>query len=330
MPDPRWVDDFNRAAREAPPILLYSSCTIAPGKNAAPNMLGLQSPFRGPLFLDEVRFQLRRETAGSGSLSLPGKVGGAIRAKFTLGRMEVSRGFVPIWLYSTPIQDYYEWALETTGEEPEEVDHSTEFYRWKLPQPLFIDAGQQFMPEFSRPLAAPLDCTESVTIDISYSCRALPVNIRKPEEIHVPYISAFTPDIVTSGADQTQASDELDLVNVFSKPLFAQRMTGRIYDPRGVDTVYLNGVSGEGVALGLEPGVGGKIITVKMADTYGYTMFREFTPFGQAFDTARRAFTFHQCLWQKERYVATVQGIPANVQPQIALIGFRRESPMSL
>jgi len=274
----------------------------------------LASPFRAPYLLDEIRFLVRVNRFTQIAWYYYPLFGNGITAKLQMGRINITQDFVPIWLFGTHVQ-----KLWIAGAGVIDAQHLYGYneYRWKLPRPLFVPLGSAITVNLQ---ATPF-LTAAARVSVSFVARALPVGTKTPPKIDVPFVTAYIPDLQTSTNERTAQSSEKDLVNPFLVPLHVQRFIGR---------QSYNG--GYPAGLVFEVGDDGTIAFVgtdiKLADSMGYNVTRDFTPFDSVFEPGRRAWTFLRQLNPKERYNAAFRitgTYRAKLNPQVSLVGFREE-----
>lgn len=313
------------------PVLLSSSVAIGENATGTLDATKLTAPYRKPILVDEVRWTLTgagllglASTAGGGS-GLGNPVGQALGAlistKFQLGRLACSSlagngNFIPTWLYSPTVQSV---SFETAADQlvaSGSNQPSTSYYRWKLPRPLYVPAGNVFLPSLSRGIdgnGGTINCV------VSLAGRFLEPGIKPPKKLQVPYVAAFQGVI---GSVSAMYSTDQDLFNPFQTDLHVQRFTGRIQAASsipGPNTIAAEVISDEQVS---------PFIQVSIRDSYGMDVIRDFVNFSSVFDSNRHGWTFHKVLKLHERYIARFQNVttPASAtQVQMAMIGWREE-----
>jgi len=310
-------------SRATSPLLLSTDVSLVNGASAVPDLAQLSSPFREPILIDEVRFiitsPLTTVTQATGDFSLD--FGAAIQCRFRVGRVEISEGHVPVWLYGTSMQQHnttVEVVTDTPGVQVEVVQ-TFAHYRWKLPVPLLVPSGSVLIPNFRRIDGAGFTFPGAANVNISYAGRYVDPGLPLPKLIQVPWVSAFAPTMPVA----FYKTGERELSNILDVPVRVQRFTGRIFAQIGVgiDTQVLeatdNGTSTPGGFM------------VGMKDSYGREVIKDLTPFSSVFDEQRRAWTFDKILGPREQYVMTIYNglVDPDVAmvPQVALIGWREE-----
>jgi len=307
-------------ASRAPTIPVCFSSSVTVNQLAAPtspNVAQINNPYRIPVFIDEVRFQIITQNVTTAF------AGGALRVGFSVGRHTISQQPIPVWLYGTPIQRAREALSEVVGG----VNTTVEHYRWKLARPLYLAPGSALVPTYVRTNAAPFDTANAMDVNTTFVGRAIPPGLPMPDARYVPYVATFASTLpaLASGIEE---SNSTHLFNPFIKGLYVQRLTGRLFDPTGTDP-FPGPVVGEAVTMSLEPGSGGAVVLATLGDSYGYGITKgNPLPFGEVFDVPRRAMTFHHILQAKEYYKILLTGIPAGIQAQIALVGYREEETL--
>jgi hypothetical protein len=241
-------------------------------------------------------------------------MGPLVSARFELGHNEVTRDFVPIWLL----------GAQTNGAEESEVlsnpagaGTNVDYYRWKLPRPLFMPAGHALTAQFVRDAGALDTITGAITVDVAYVGKALPSDTKTPTLVAVPYAASYRHPFGTTQSESGSAIGTAALCNGFERPLHVQRLTGRIAIQGARELVW--SIAGLANAFAVVP------VQVKIADTHGYGVVPNFTPFNDVFVFDRRAWTSGQDLLPKERYHVQLVNVAATWQPMIGLIGWREE-----
>jgi len=312
------------------PTVLAASVSLAEGAGAVIPDLGLlQNPYRRPMVIEDIGFILRGPAAGAAGTQ---NWGGTIRLKLDMGRIGLTPGVpVPIWnfgvnLISRPLGtniggdtgNQSEEVVTQVGVDTGGVSSTIGRYKWKLPRPLFVPPGAILVPSFSRTADSQ---GGTVVASIAYNARVLPDNTPVPESIEVPFVAAF---ITTEGAT-FQISSDLDLFNPFVGPLNVQRFIGRLQARRGSLVIIDIGASSF-------TGDGSNNITLRMTDSRGRDVVREFTTWASVFPHNRRAWTAPVVLLPKDHYkvyynapTGLADGGLRKITGMISMIGWRRE-----
>jgi hypothetical protein len=287
---------------------------LAPGGTQTPPMDQLSYAFRKPVLIDEIRFSI---TGGD----IPrANLGAFVYVKLSLGQMYLMRDPVPVAsLASFMSIDDEEYPGESYGL----GINSVSTYRWRLPQPLYIEAGQYLLPVFSRAVNDPFPNETAIIPFISYAGRTVPPQAPRPKVIAVPYVAPFVTPLNPSG--RYVQSNERHLFNPFDKPLQIQRMTGRH---------YYYGLQAPGVYnfvrlyTGITPGPTNTHLTnvsVRLNDSWGGKMVNNFVGPSDTWDLQRMGWTVDTAMPAKGQYEAQVWNIQADSQVQLAMIGTREE-----
>jgi hypothetical protein len=300
------------------PLLLSASVSIGSGGSSPPpNSALLTAPFRRASLIDEIRWCVSIPTPNDAQSAL----GGSITCKLQLGRLgltsdKTSGGFIPIGNFGTMLQD------------PTFVDNifdaqyinSIMNFRWRLPHPLYVAPGNVVIPSYIRgldPVAA------NAAVSIAYAGRLLHPQEPQPNVIDVPYVALISvPPTGTGtggaggtpgGGPATYQSSDVELSNPFDgvTELEVQRFIGRTY------------LTTNGGALRETPpsDVQSPQPQVKLFDSEGYNVVRDFSNFSAVFDSNRRAWTFKKRLKPRERFMVNFQQmIPSDVNVQFAYV----------
>lgn len=301
IPNPRSNPD----AGNMTPFLSSAQVTLAASSTAMADSGALSQPFRRPFWLDEIRWNIRVSPVpldfGSG-IGVP--YGALIRTKLTLGRMIISDKFIPIWNYGTELLTQYAGSAQVDANFGG-VNVGFSSYRWKLPKPLYVPAGNVVTSEFSRGA----DGNPSALVTVSYAGRYVDADLTSRDEIDVPFVCAFLP---ATGVLNAQSA-ELDLHNPFLVPLKCQRMIGRIL------------INDTATPPGYAEPFGAGFGQLQLQDSGGHNMITDFTDLALVFDVNRRAWTFTSMLPSQERYNVLLTGLSSTRTVSISLIGTRKE-----
>lgn len=301
----------SKAFETPSPVLLSSGCSVASGSIATPNMTELAYPFRKPVLIDEIRFDLYRDDPG-GSESKFVNLGALVYVKLQLGQHYLMRDFVPIWLLGTLMTLEEEQGVDAYAATPVLVSH----YRWHLPEPLYVEAGQTLVPVFSSVPNA-FASTAAINAQVSYAGRVVPPQTKRPSKIVVPYAAPF----VTTFGNTYQQSNEYNLFNPFSAPIKVQRLTGRVlfYDDFALSLGAAPGYTEPPATLTAGA-------TLLIDDSWGGKVVNNYTGVGDVFDALRAAWTVDTVMPAKGQYNVRVWNIPAHTQVHIGMIGSREEA----
>ncbi len=287
------------------PVILSSSCVVAANNSAIPDSGQLSYPFRKAIVVEEIRYTMTLLVDGGAHAA---NIGAIVSTKLALGQKFLTKDFVPVWLLGTVMSHLDEQGPDTTATPPKCVSS----YRWRLPVPLYVEAGQVLSSVFARGADGQ---SGNVNVQVSYVGKTVAPNQPRPSVIAVPFVASF---VSVLGQVYAQ-SNENHLFNIFDYPLRIQRLTGRLLSlqPQGVDPI---------VALeGLTPAVAGGAITLLMDDSWGGKMVGNNTGPGDVFDCLRGGWTVDTIMPAKGMYEARAWNIPATQQVHIAMIGHRDE-----
>lgn len=281
------------------PTLLSSTINLNSGGTGTFDAGKLSVPFKVPMLIDEIRWSVRLKDAAADIARSNG--GALIRCKLTLGELELTNGFIPIWLFGGTTQD----DVEQTGTIVSATDEAFySHFRWKLPRPLFVGAGNALRAYAMRGA----DARSPGKVTIAYAGRVFP-EAQRPKEIDVPWVTAY---LATVGA-ATGTSGTLDLHNPFHQPLHVQKFVGRILSTANATQAF------DDVAAGYDD------FEIQLRTSSGYQIIKDFVPFYSVFDWNRRAWTIGKELPPREHYLLQFQGGVANRQMMVALNGWRKE-----
>lgn len=284
------------------PVILSSECDVLANNSAIPNSEQLSYPFRRAIVIEEIRWTLRGPYTHGSSLNL----GALVSTKMSLGQKYLTRDATPIWLFATTM------ALSDEQNADTYFGPSTSYsqYRWRLPEPLYVEAGQILTSWFSRGADG---FSESFNVRVSYVGKTVAPGQPRPRVIPVPYVA---PWVTTSGLTYEQ-SNEFDLFNPFDVNLRVQRLTGRVLSFVSADTAE--------TAKALTPVTAGSGVTVLINDSWGGKMVNNNTGPSDVFDCLRSAWTVDTIMPPKGVYEVRAWNMNAAQRLHIALIGVREE-----
>lgn len=310
-----------RSTPTTPVLFSVPFISLAERQVAFPDMALMSSRMRRPMWVDEIRFQYVFTNANYINM------GYSLRCSLKLGRIAITstRGggnHIPIWNFGP--------ALQTARWSEVNADGTRIYgnFRWKLPKPLYIPAGQSLIPEFSRS-ADGFGGTCDVTIGVvgrDLGDAAQPM----PEKLDVPFVAFYEPDTLVTSA----ISSELDIVNPFLVPLAVQRFIGRQFQHNPTAATGATQVSAEGAAYTtIVDALSNDIANIAIKDSYGQNVVRDIVPMGDVFDPLQRGWVFQRILQPKERFVMQLSSIynaanfPSGIyaRPMISMIGYREE-----
>ena len=276
------------------PVLLSSSCDVLALNSAVPDIGKLSYPFRKAVVVEEIRWTLR-----ASGVSLSGvNLGALVSTKMMLGQHYLMRDAAPIWLLGTTMAD---------DQEQSATDPAYSHYRWRLPEPLYVEAGQVLHPWFSRKE----DGLPSINVQVSYAGRTVAPNQPRPKLLAIPYATSW----VTKLGNVYQQSNEFDLFNPFTVPLRVQRLTGRVQNANRAQKV-----------LTADP-TSTPRLSLLINDSWGGKMVNNNTGPSDVFDIARSAWTVDTVMPPKGVYEVRAWNIdPDRQQVHVGLIGVREEA----
>lgn len=296
----------------ASPIHLSSSVVVTSGGSGAPAVAAYRNPMGQDMELLEVKFELMAANlAGSAPV-----LGGTVWCELTMGGIKITNGSIPVWNFGRV-------EGSRSGEAKSDNTDNVVFasYAWRLPRPLFIPAGAVVTPKIVHAGFIP----NAINVRVGYSARTV---FTKPKKIYVPWVAkyaskAFSP-ISAAGVD---ASTELDLVNPNPERVYLQRFIGRTQ-------LLTNQTSSE--ASQETPS---QFLMVRMTDSYGRPIVRDYTPFRSVFGALTRSWEMDNGSWldpeayyivQLRKDAMTVAAGSANaiVQAFVSVVGWRElENP---
>lgn len=247
----------------ASPVHLSSSAVLRAGATVSVPLAALRNPMGQDMEILEIKFEL----SGSGT-STSFTFGGSICCELSMGSIKLTNGSIPVWNFGR--------AENLEGELQTDSTDALGFasYSWRLPRPFFVPAGAVLVPKFVHTAFV----SSTINVRIGYSARTIFV---KPKKFYVPWVAkyaskAFNP---ISAAD-VDVSSESDLVNTNPEVLHIQRFVGR------TQILRVAGTSSEN----LPQSFGSQYLLMRMTDSYGRPIVRNYTPFRSVFSPLTRSW----------------------------------------
>jgi len=287
------------------PVLMSSSCDVLASNSAIPDSGQLTYPFRKAVLIEEIRWTMRTANGNENQ-----NLGALVSVKMQLGQRYLTRDSVPVWLFGTRLS----WLDEQHTSALLATPQSFSRYRWRLPEPLYVEAGQVLSSVFSRGA----DVLSSINVQVTYVGRTVSPDQPRPRVVAIPYVAPF---VSTAGLTYEQ-SNEFDLLNPFDIPLRIQRLTGRVLQQTEVTTNVYKIIE----VLSLTPAVAGGGVTILMNDSWGGKMVNDRTGPSDIFDCLRAAWTVDTMMPPKGIYEARIWNMDTSQRVHIAMIGTREET----
>jgi hypothetical protein len=204
--------------------------------------------------------------------------------------------------------------MAQSQEEARDVDEATPVnissYRWRLPEPLYVEAGQVLRATFSREQ----DGFAPITGYVTYAGRTVSPNEPLPKVIPVPYAAPF----VTTTGQVYQQSNEKHLFNPFDYEVRIQRMTARLI----IDGLMFRNITPSPSNTNTPQ------TTVQIDDSWGGKICVDRVGSSDIWDITRAAWTFDTVMPAKGMYLvkAWALKLPVNQRLYVAMIGSRMEA----
>lgn len=296
------------------PIHLTATTSLASNTTGGVNTVALKNPMGGAMEVHEIKFQV----TGPLSQTNANVFGGIIAAKLDIGSHPLTNGYVPIWSLGRSLGLGAENLIRN-------VNNAISEFSWRLARPLYVPADAVITPTFQhRGLI-----TNSLSVRVSYVGRSFNRRGPLPQKVYIPYASAYVSKNFSIDSADTDESTELELINPFDSPLFIQRFTGRCQ-------FYWNDGSANNYATDSQMGSivsGGQLMTVRMVDSNGRPIIRNFTVFYTAFPQPTRSWeldgkavmdpqSYYRVFTRKSAPTAALN-IPATTQIFVGCVGWR-------
>jgi len=314
----------------APIAFTASASGLVNGQSIMLDTGTLQSGFRTPYFIDEIRIQVVTDEFKviGGGFAWPG-IGGDLRVKFQTGNRQFSKLPVPIGLYG-PVFSNQDFGTVDSGadDDGDAVRRSYSNVRWPLPKPIWMAPGDVIQAVFDYDAVGIVGAPKPpVTVNVTYIGRAIAPGTPAPDTRQIPWVSFFeyeTNDGYLSTTDEFR--------NPFTYPMIVQRFTERTFYEE-----LPNQNLREELSRGQTPAMlntNGQFVSMRLYDSLGYAIVKEFAPIGLVMDTSRHAWTFSRSLGAREQFdltlrtddLAGVAGTPvAGWYTFTGMVGYRDE-----
>ncbi len=287
------------------PVILSAGVSLLQSNSANPDSGLLSYPFRKAIIIEEIRWTIRSTIEADTTSNLV-NLGALVSTKIQFGSKYLMRDAVPIWLLGTFMSQPVEEHLDNWADDV--VNYSN--YRWRLPEPLYLEAGEVLRSTFFRGA----DGLSPFNVEVTYVGRTVAPKQARPGVIAIPYVAPF---VTTIGQQTFQQSNENHLFNPFDVPLRIQRLTGRVLTVEGVVAAYST--------IKMTPSTPGASMTVLMNDSWGGKMINNNTGPSDVFDILRAAWTFDTIMPPKGVYEIKAWNIGSGQSLHVAMIGTREE-----
>lgn len=293
------------------PVQLYSTGNVPVGGTTTLDADDLQNAFQKHVQIEEIRFLLYLNAATN---LLPGALAPLIRVQLKMGRIDLTNGFVPLWLLGTRMQRAVELANGYTAAGQKTI---WDYQRWRLPKPIIVPHGATLLPSFSYQTptgkGAVVNALNSpITVYVCMVGRSLK-RLNLPAKLEVPYATFWLPSV----AQKSQQSGDDALVNKFTSPLHVQRFIGRIASTS-------DGTDGDNWASDFSNV--GSARSLRITDSAGFEVVRDMTIWNDVFERSRCALPANRVLEPRGWYRVLLNEQPSiNYVPMISLIGWRHE-----
>jgi len=277
----------------------FGPLTVA-AKTAVLNTQALQAGYRTPYYIDEIRMTAYAEISGSTSQGL----GYGLRAQFQTGHHAFSKEPIPLSLYA-PVYLRAGYTVGYTNGAFFEHRPVVEV-RWPLPKPLYMEPGDVIQCYLDRSNSINTAYASNF-FNVTYVGRALEPGAKKPPCKYVPWVSFY--DHLTSETRGYSNAKE-SYRNPFTIPLNVHRLTQHTYGNfPAFDDIWFETEGGRGPT---DSGVVGdtSYAQVRIYDSLGYAMVKEFAPIGEVLDLSRQAWTFSRPIGPREQFEVAFSSTP--------------------
>lgn len=300
---------------ECAPVLLSSSCVVNNNNIGIPSSVDLQYAYRKPILIDEIRFVITEPAIAQLANPIPNRnFGSLISLKMQLGQKYLMRDAVPLWLLGTVMNPNVEIASDFRLPLATLLFYYSSAYRWRLPEPLYIEPDQILSPQFSRGNDI---VSDPLTVQVSYVGRTVPSSHPRPKQIPIPYAASY---VTTLGTVYGQ-SNEIHLENPFNYDLHIQRLTARALNISNA-TSNITSV----LATTPAPSYNGALqMQVQVKDSWGDKICQQLTGPSDVWDIARGSWTVDSVLGANGIYEINAWNLDPTHQLHVGMIGHRME-----
>lgn len=261
------------------PIFVSAEVDIDPASSGPPNNEALKNPTDGPIEIHEIRFQMGMAPVTqsfSGNLFSNFICGGLVGVDLSVGNLPITNGTTPIWNFGKKVNPWSE-NVGTSANVTKFINFS-----WKLKQPLYLPPKRGLIANFTNFGSGPGVTT--ISTRVSYSAKQC---AKRTGETLIPWAGPWRSkgiDMATAGTDKSQ---EINLKPPVSKPFSVERFTARALVNPSVALYSL---------------VSSVLYEVKLYDSLGRALIRDFTPFDLAFSQATSSWELNELKMPGDAY----------------------------
>lgn len=303
------------------PVVFSAQADIAPGKQVTLNAQTLQSGFRTPYFIDEIRISAYTKSVTYGDYLTA--LNDAIRIQFQTGSHLFSQDLVPAG------NMYPCFSNNDFGSVVLDITDSRAYMsgRWILPRPLYMPAGDVVLANVelndrTGEFAAKFGTSDAVTVTVTYVGRLVAQGYKESDPRFIPWLAWWT-----KASTDSYAEAQTRLRNPFLVPAHVQRFTMRTFR---YNNVAPSPAYEEMERRAMYPGTD-FYHEVRIDDSRGYSIVPKFAAVGSVFDGTRRAWTFGRELGPREQFNMQMRSAGSAVAnatfyTNIGLVGYREET----
>ncbi len=250
---------------EGDPLHLTASTIVRSNTTSPPNIIALKCPLDRPMAIHEIRWVLYGDHAFPGS---------TIGCRLNIGNIEVTNGFVPVWLFGSAEQS-------TSSPQSQSQDRALAWtFVWKLASPIYVPVGGILRAEFAHLGLANFD----ITARIGYA--ASMIDSKVPNNLYIPYAMSYLSKSFPIDTADTDESKETDLFNTTGSPLCLQRLVSRahFFVPAAVEGIDVFAEGREQIQ---------DMIQVKIIDSDGNPIIRDFSRMSCMFNNLTCSWELH-------------------------------------
>lgn len=288
----------------------------------------LNNPLKTPMWVDEIIFSIGSTSFKNSGGTYPFSAwntglnyGGVISAKLFLDRTALTNGYVPLWNFGRAINTTSYSNVASTM-----LTDAPQVFVWHLPKPLWMSPDAILTPTVKRTNEGSI---ANVTVRCTVLGRAINSSDPVPKTIDVPWVASWVGATRSMGTDNTDQSEGQHLVNPFAVPLKVQRFIGRIKATTSDGTTTVTEAMSQGSDNNSDSAAYSQWLLVRMNDSRGRIVVRDYTPFGLLFNQVDRSWSVDALLNPREYYKVLLDEKFSNITgtdkltPHISMVGYR-------
>lgn len=334
------TDAYAKKVVGGAPVAFSAQAELQPGKSVVLNAQTLQSGFRTPYFIDEIRISMYTapfNTSDQFNTNAFTGLSDVIRVLFQTGSFMFSADPVPVGLMAPIFSpfDYGEAEQEVQALTDANLGRCFSSVRWLLPKPLWMPAGDVVLANVTfndtDKVFSTVFGTQPVTVIVTYIGRLVPQGYVSTSR-DIPWLAWMSKRATTAWA-----SSQTRFRNPFLVPAHVQRFTSRTYWSEYRAGHPTECRLTEMTQVGQVPSMVVPFQEITLDDSRGYSIVSKYTPIGEVFDATRKVWTFGRELTSREQFNLQMRNgsfggvtprLPANTDliTNVGVVGYRTET----